>query len=152
MARKPRNYKAEYARRKARSQAKGYRNPGEEYRARKALALTTSGFRRASTPHRRSLPSYAIDALTGARMSRIRSESKKWSDDHSHVRASRYRANWGSKRVEAYYNAYVRRPDPSLSRRKRAIAKRLAIYDYLSAYGFPLEGGPENWKSDLAPA
>jgi hypothetical protein len=152
MARKPRNYKAEYARKKARSQAKGYRNPGEEYRARKALGITAPGFRRVSTPGRKALPSRVIETLTGTKLSALRKESQEWSDKHSHVKASRYRSSFSAKRVEDYHKAYVQRPDPNLSRRKRAIAKRIAIYNYLTAYGFPVEGGPEDWKSDETPA
>lgn len=147
-----RDHKEAYARRKARSQSRGYKNPGEEYRARKALGLNLPGFRRASTPNRRSLPSYALEAITGRRASRLRQESQAWSDAHSHVKSSRYRGSFSVRRTEDYHHAYVERPNPNLSRRKRAIAKRVAIYNYLVAYGFPVEGGPENWKSDEVPA
>ena len=151
MARK-RDYKADYARRKARALGKGYKSVREERQARQALGLTRPEFRRTSTPGKGWLPDYAIAALGGGRIKRLRAEAKEWSDKHSHVKASRYRANFSNAQVEAYHAAYVQRPDPNLSRRKRAIAKRISIYNYLVAFGFPVEGGPEDWKSDLAPA
>lgn len=152
MARKPRDNKAAYARRKARAQARGYKSPYEEYKVRKALGMNSREFSRTTTPSKGFLPDWAIDVVSGSRMARLRREAKEWSDKHSHVKASKYYGTFSNKRVEEYHKAYVQRPDPKLSRRKRAIAKRVGIYEYLVANGFKVEGGPEDWKSDEIPA
>jgi len=151
MARKRRDYRAEYARRKAAAKAKGYSGPREEYRARKALGFTKA-FRRSPTLPKAELPDFAIARLsTDSEMSRLRREAKEWSAGHSWVKASRYRGNMSNAQVRAYHHAYVERVTVG-SRRGRAKEKRLRIYEYLTTYGYPVEGGPENWKSDLAPA
>jgi hypothetical protein len=155
MAKRKRDYKAEYARSKARSQSRGYTGPRQEKRARKAVGLTR-GF-----PSLRfdELPDFAIEQVSGRRIARMREEARYWSDNHSHVKASRYSGNMSNDQVEQYHAAYVQQPDTyrdsngkPLSRRMRAKEKKIRIYRYLTGHGYTVEGGPEDWKSDRGPA
>ena len=149
MARRKRNYKAEYARRKTRAVAKGYKTPHHEYRARKALGLS----RIFPSLRLDELPDFAFEKATGADITRRRQEAQDWSDAHSHVKASRYRRNMSQKQLDDYWRAYVE-PYEQLgpSRRKRAKERRLRIFEYMTKYGYPIEGRQEDWKSDRAPA
>lgn len=144
MARRKRDYKAEYARRKARSHTLGYRSPREEYKARKALNLP----RDFPSMERKWLPDHAVEKLDGTRLRRLRKESQDWSNVHSHVNASRYSPRWGEERVEAYHHAFVQRVLFG-SRRGKAKEKKLRIFEYIKRYINPDAEWSSEWTSEL---
>jgi len=144
MARKKRDYKAEYARRRTRSKALGYSSPREEYRARKSVGLT----RVFPSLRRNELPDFAIERLT-SRTPTPRTEAKAWSDRHSHIDATKFTRGMPPEQFKMYYEAFIQ-DYKSLgpSRRKRAKEKRRRIGRYMKKYHpDAIEGGEETWKS-----
>lgn len=109
MAKRVRDHKAEYARRKAKAQASGYKSVRQYKTARKTLAL----------PRNESVTDY-------------KSASRQWSKDHSRLKTSRFNSNFKPERVTDYYNAYVR---PYKTRAERLDA----IHDYLMKYNLITE-------------
>lgn len=97
MARRKRDYKAEWAARKRRATAAGYRSVGEYSQARKKL-----GTPRNASP----LPKRVTERVTKTD-GVIRRESKAWSDKHSRQSSSRYRASWDDEKVGRYYDTFV---------------------------------------------
>ena len=86
MARKPRDHKAEYQRRKQIAQSSGFSSVRSYKRTRKTIALPKS-------------QSFSISS--------IRRAGVTWSADHSRVSNSRYRMDFTDKEAIEYYNAYV---------------------------------------------
>lgn len=134
MARKPRDYKAEYARTKARIKAAGFKSEREYKRVRKELGLP----RTAAPAPRRILAASAPEKLqaaskpsaTSKEISRLRRECAAWSKKHSRKKRSEYRPSLTDDQVRRYHHAYVEEL-PKLSRRQRNREKRARLYDYL---------------------
>lgn len=147
-----RNHKAEWARRKALAAERGYSSPKQVTQARKAVYGRLNS-RRMPTLSRSELPDFALPSPGGA-MRQMRAECAQWSKAHSHTRNSQYKRSMSNAEVQAFYHAYVERVDrTAFSRRGAAKEKRLRIYQYLKEWNpDAITGGPEDWKSDLAPA
>ncbi|HEY6022366.1 MAG TPA: hypothetical protein VIY48_21650 [Candidatus Paceibacterota bacterium] len=143
-----RDYKAEYARRKAKAVSLGYRSPREEYRARKSLNFT----RQFPSLKRSELPDFSLDALSVAAKRRRFAEAKAWSDRHSRTKASKFRANMSNAQFDSYYRAFVE-PHIQLgpSRRKRAIERKRRIREYMLQYGGVEEGTPDDARYLVGP-
>jgi hypothetical protein len=86
MARKPRDHKAEYQRRKAIAKASGFPSVRSYKRTRRTIALPRT-------------QSFSISS--------IRRAGVGWSADHSRVFNSRYRMDFTDREAIDYYNAYV---------------------------------------------
>ena len=86
MARKPRDHKAEYQRRKQIAQASGFPSVRSYKRTRKTVAI----------PRKQSFS-----------ISSIRRAGVVWSADHSRVANSRYRMDFTDREAIDYFNAYV---------------------------------------------
>lgn len=122
MARRKRDYKAEYATRKAKAQKAGYKSVREYSRVRKDLALP----RRSSPIPKRILSTEG----NNPRIARLRSESKRWSDKHSQRAHSRYRPELTDAQVERYWLAFVDEPT-NRTIAEREFEKRIRIKKYL---------------------
>lgn len=104
MPRKSRDYKAEYARAKARAKAAGFKSEREYKRARKGLSVP-----RAASPVKRLIPASEL-ARADAKakdIAKIRREARRWSATHSHVTNSQYVNRMTDAQVIAYHRAYV---------------------------------------------
>lgn len=104
MARKRRDYKAEYAARKRRAKAAGYRSEREYKRTRKAL----------KTPRNASPVSRPIAEVTGreqladaAEIRKMRREANAWSKRHSKQPSSAYVKSMSDENVRRYWLATV---------------------------------------------
>jgi hypothetical protein len=86
MARKPRDHKAEYQRRKQIAAASGFPSVRQYKRTRKTIAI----------PRRQSFS-----------IGQIRRAGVVWSADHSRVANSRYRMDFTDREAIDYFNAYV---------------------------------------------
>jgi len=111
VARKPRNYAAEYAARKRRATELGYKSEREYKGARKRAEIT----RRELPPPKETL---------------LRREAKRWSDEHSLRRNSRYSDTLTVEQVERYHRAFVERL-PKRNARTDSREKMRRIRDYL---------------------
>lgn len=129
MVRKKRDYKAEYARRRARSLSLGYKSPRQEYRARKAVGMDRSF----PSLRRSELPDFVINVLSGDDIARIRRENAEWSKGHSWVKESKYTGRMSNRQARDYNHAYVQRVKEG-SRRGKAKEKKLRIFRYLQTY------------------
>jgi len=86
MARKPRDHKAEYQRRKQIAQQSGFSSVRSYKRTRKSVAI----------PRKQSFS-----------IGQIRRAGVVWSADHSRVANSRYRMDFTDREAIDYFNAYV---------------------------------------------
>lgn len=124
MARKQRDYKAEYAAAKQRAARAGYKSEREYKQVRRELNLP----RRASPVPKRILATNPILAR--------RRESQRWSDRHSHKDRSRYSRTFTDAEVERYWRAYVEEDirDPEKSARIKAwlVPKWMTDDEYLT--------------------
>lgn len=131
MARKKRDYKAEYAAAKRRATAAGYKSQREYKAARKALSVP-----RGASPVPKRIAENVIDGGVSSatnrssRMRQLRKESRIWSDRHSRVPRSRYSPRMSDDVVERYHRAFVD-DIPEVSRRKRPKERKRRIRDYL---------------------
>lgn len=143
MARKKRDYKAEYAAAKRRAQSAGYKSEREYKAVRKALGTP----RNAAPAPRRIIAAAAPETLNSAAanarsMASLRREAKAWSDRHSVRSTSRYTSRMTDEQVIRYHHAYVERID-GLSRRSYQREKRARIHDFL----VPDFISDKEWKS-----
>lgn len=132
MARKRRDYKAEYRASKERATRAGYSGVSEYRAVRKALRLPP----RTSPIPKRILesesPGFSVSATSiSAHIAHLRREDKKWSDAHSRVPNSRYSPNFTPDQVERYYAAYVDDDIPGRNRKERAREKLRRLHDFL---------------------
>lgn len=86
MARKPRDHKAEYQRRKQLAQQRGFKSVRQYKRVRKELTLPRT---------------------SSVSMKAIRREGVEWSASHSRKASSRYRMDFTDAEAVDYYQAYV---------------------------------------------
>ena|SRR6266540_3888185 len=115
MARKARDYKAEYRAAKLRATRAGYKSEREYKRVRRELALP---------PRTMPVPKRILE--TNPIVARRR-ESQRWSDAHSHKDTSRYSPSLTDRQAELYHAAYV-----APYGKRMSDAKRLdLIHDYL---------------------
>lgn len=118
-----RDYRAEYAARKARAKAAGYTGVTEYSRARKGLP-------RGASPLPKSAKLYAE--------SDQRRRAYKWSRTHSHSARSRYTASMSDKQVTAFLDAF----DVTWGHTKAERRERLeALHDYLMEYDDDFDEG-----------
>lgn len=136
MPRKQRDYRAEYARRRARSQSKGYKNPFQERKARKLLGLP----RDFPTPHRKYFPDNKLDRLLRTDIHRIGQESIKWANEHSHRPETKFPSHGSDEQKRRFKEAFV---DKQPKGRKGSKQKQTLIYDYLDDY-YPRDDG-QSW-------
>ena len=106
MATRRRDYKAEYARAKARATAAGYKSEREYKQARKRLGV--HGGRVSPVPKR------VLTAIVDAGADRDRA-ARAWSKRHSKVRESAWSDSFDESQRAAYFNIYVK---PSRNRAK----------------------------------
>lgn len=104
MASRKRDYKAEYARAKAKANAAGYKSQREYRVARKGLTGRVS-----------PVPAKVRDRIRD-------NDSREWSRQHSRQPSSKFNTKWGRARRDAYYDIYVA---PSLNPNRRADADDL---------------------------
>jgi hypothetical protein len=132
VARKRRDYRAEYQARKQRATAAGYESVRQYGKVRKELNLPP-----------RSSPVPKRIYLSGTQLKRQQAE--RWSRAHSHVKRSRYKASFTNTELEAYWQAFVRPPEPGETRldRKFRTAKRKRVHDYLVGQGIITE---QQWR------
>ena len=117
MARKPRDHAAEYAAAKRRATRAGYKSEREYKKVRKELNLP---------PRTMPVPKRVLELNP---VTRLRRESQKWSDEHSHRYNSRYRKTLTDAEVEAYHAAFV---EPlALAGEQLDREKRKRIHHYL---------------------
>lgn len=116
MARKKRDYKAEYAAAKRRATQAGYKSEREYKTARKTL-----GVPRNASP----IPKRLYTQSTSYK----RVQSKAWSKAHSNRHTSSYRDIMTDDQVDRYWAAYVEDFDESGKAGKREKQRR--IHDYL---------------------
>lgn len=95
MARKTRDYKAEYAAAKRRATRAGYKSEREYKRVRKELALP---------PRTMPVPKRILEANP---ITALRRQSQAWSDAHSKRKNSRYRPSMPDAQVVKYHAAFV---------------------------------------------
>lgn len=112
MAKRIRDHKAEYRARKARATELGYKSVREARRSRKET--TTSRIQR-------TIPASEY---------RLRKEAKEWSDKHSRVKNSRYRADTTLDQLNRYLDAFVRPDGFNYSDRVMDFRKRQRIRRY----------------------
>ena len=128
-----RNYKAEYAAVKERARKAGYPSVRAYKKARKDSGLT--GIRNVTPLHRRTYetiyPGGVQESERKQRIQRMREESERWSNHHSHSKRSIYRRNMTDAQVEKYYAAYVKSSDQGLSRREKQKQRLDWMHDYL---------------------
>ena len=103
MAKRVRNYKAEYQAAKNRATKAGYRSLREYKRTRASLALPP----RTSPVPRRIVERVNPDALIPKEVAAIRRGNKGWSDKHSRVPNSRWNPKWDDARAHGYHLAFV---------------------------------------------
>ncbi len=147
MARKPRDYKAEYAAAKRRATASGYKSEREYKQVRKALKLP----RTAQPAPRRILEKTAPRKLARATnapkvASQRRREAREWSDKHSHRPHSRYSPKMSDRQVALYHKAFVEPLPPELyysDQREWERRKLARIKDYLVPDLLPTE---DDWN------
>lgn len=133
---KRRDYKAEYARTKARAKAAGYSGEREYRSVRRALALPP----RSSPISRRVLSRSAPERLNAAAsetadLARIRREARRWSETRSQLDSTKLPRGLTEKQIRAYHKAFVnnlseskRLPKGERDANRRANAQ--ARYDY----------------------
>ena len=129
MARKPRDYKAEYARSKARAKSLGYRSQREYKRTRANVRAANPEF----TSRTKLPPKSEVSALFGevfSSVSRLRREAEEWSNKHSHSPRSAYKPSMTDAQVRKYHRAFVEKPDTG-SRRRNKKQKMKWLRDYL---------------------
>lgn len=147
MPRRQRDYKAEYAATKRRVRASGYKSEREYRAVRKQLKLPP---RTSPVPKRiqeRIQPGITASATTSAgRIARLRRESHHWSDQHSHVKNSRYFKSFTDAQVERYWQAYVEYPVPGTNRKNRAQEKARRLKTFLYPDFLTLEEWEENYR------
>lgn len=129
MARRQRDHKAEYRRRKARAQAAGYTGVAQYRRARKASGVT----RTQPTPRFSDLPSAVARQVIGTSRAKRRA-AKAWSDAHSRVESSQYKSSMSDEDLENYYDAYVKGYVSGAI--DKDIQKVLAVRKYTVASGY----------------
>jgi len=128
MARKPRDHKAEYARRVERAKAAGYRSLRESKRVRKELRIP------------RNKPIIPKDKLLGKSPKEYREwkDLRQWSLKHSRKSRSKYKPGRDKAYEDSYFNAYVNRKDKT----------HAEILADLKAYLYEYEGmTDEEWES-----
>ncbi len=123
MPRKQRDYKAEYAKAKAKANASGYKSEREYKRARKTLRLP---------PRTSPVPKRVYERLnaTDPILSRLRRESQAWSDAHSKSGRSKYDHRMSDDKLRLYHLAFVD-PVTGETKRKRYLKKKAALRAYL---------------------
>lgn len=97
MATRKRDYKAEYARAKARANAAGYKSQREYKRARKGLPTRSS-----------PIPQPIRNRIRDA-------EAREWSKQHARMPSAKFSTKWGRERRDLYYETFV---EPSKSGNK----------------------------------
>lgn len=132
-----RDYKAEYATRKARAQRAGYTGVREYSRTRKQLAL----------PRNTSPVPKRILAAEGSspRIARLRREAAQWSREHSRRAHSRYFSTLTDAQAERYWLAFVDENIPGRSAAERDFEKRIRIKRYLVPDFLP---GEKEWETN----
>ena len=143
MARKQRDYKAEYRRSKERAQASGYKSEREYKAVRKALGTP----RGAMPAPRRVMAAAAPERLNAAQaearaIAAKRRAAASWSKKHSHVGTSAYTKRMTDSEVEAYYRAYLE-PLTGLSKKTARDEKRRRIKEYMVSQGLMT---PSEWE------
>jgi len=124
VARKQRDYKAEYAAAKARATRAGYKSEREYKRVRKELKLPPR-----TSPVPKRIVENVKPGIT-ADMSQMRRECQRWSDGHSRVDNSKYRPTMTNDQVRRYHKAFVEKPKGK-TRKERSRNKYDAIHDYI---------------------
>jgi hypothetical protein len=145
MAKKPRDYKAEYRRTKERIRAKGYESEREYKRIRKELSLP----KRAPAPDKSELQRERPSLFAQRERSilpRLRRESKAWSNAHSHTGSSRYSDSMSDDEVRRYHRAFVERIETG-SRRGKAREKRRRIREWI----VPAFLDQQEWEQNYGP-
>lgn len=143
MARKKRDYKAEYAARKRNATRAGYKSVREYSRVRKEFNLPRGT---APVPRRiaeRIQPN--VSAPKVSRAQRLRNEARAWSRKHSHRHTSRYRPSMTDEEVEKYHHTFVEWIEGS--RKEVGREKRRRIRDYL----VPDHMDYDEWASKYQP-
>jgi len=125
MARKQRDYKAEYRAAKLRATRAGYKSEREYKRVRRELALP----RRAMPVPKRILQANPVVAR--------RRESQRWSDEHSRRRNSRYSPSMSDADAERYWLAFVEPGIVDSEKHRR-----------LKAFLVPLRVAPDDWDTN----
>lgn len=148
MARKKRDYKAEYAAAKRRATAAGYKSTREYTAVRKGLKLPPRTSPISKPIAEKITPGITATSVSAnTALSRMRREAKKWSDVHSHSHRSRYSPSMSDDQLRKYHYAYVEKV-PKNSRRKMANEKRERIRQYL----VPDYLNQSEWESKYSPA
>lgn len=140
-----RDYKAEYARSKARAQALGYRSEREVKYVRKAFKVPRGERLRSREELAAERPRLMQRAgKIASENRRMRKESRAWSEAHSHKLVSRYSSRMSDDQVERYYSAYVKSIDEQKrenERRKLREIKRYLVPDYMDVDEWEQEYG-----------
>ncbi len=133
MARKPRNYKAEYAAAKQRATRAGYKSERQYKAVRKSLALPprTSPIPRKVLERERGTNAVPVASAAARALSRKRHEAKAWSDRHSRVERSKYHPRMSDPQVERYWRAYVDKNIEGNNRLERKREKNQRLYEFL---------------------
>lgn len=145
MARKPRDYKKEYAQAKQKATAAGYKSQREYKRVRRELTLPT----KASPIPKRILQNTSPEVISNidrSNITRLRNESRKWSKAHSKSTRSKFRAGMTDAEIIAYHTSFVERASEDLSRRKRAARRRKHLHKWL----VPQFMGQDEWDEKYA--
>lgn len=116
MAKRKRDYKAEYRRRKELARSAGFGSVRQYRQERKRLSLPRQG---------KLSPTHAI-----------RQENQAWSDEHSRVPNSRWNPNFDDERARRYYRAFVEdhADDPSGKTESGREWKLAGLFDYVMFY------------------
>lgn len=138
MAKRVRDYKAEYATAKRRAKQAGYKSQREYKRARKALQLP----RNVSPVPRRVIERIDPGVLIPEGTKAIRTGNARWSNKHSRVPNSKWNPKWDDTRARAYHLAFVLES-------KHGPEKLSRLYDYLVAlYAMVTES---EWEQNYLP-
>lgn len=139
MARKQRDYKAEYARAKARATRAGYKSERQYKAVRKTLQLPRNA---PVIPAWVAAPDVTATATATGGIGRLRRESREWSQKHSKVANSRYRASMTDEQVERYHRAFVVKPVG-----KTRYERNRNKYEAIEAYLVPDLLDEKEWES-----
>lgn len=130
-ARRQRDHAAEYARRKARAQAAGYRSVYEAKKVRKELRL------------KRTQPLIPKEKLLGKSPKEYRENKdvRQWSLKHSRKKRSKYKPGKPLDYQEAYFEAYVNRKGKTHDQVMQDLHEYLTEYEDLT---------DEEWEANYA--